>query len=1002
MLAHNDELAQASLLRSVGAADAAYVEVLDPAGRRIGVHASQPHIPPPNLPDLSSVEAGTVFLPLGGLDRRGGVGYYDFLAPVRSPANDAVTGYLRLGVTDRALVAGLRDMLEWLCLVAGAAALLGILAMLVLTRRIVRPMESLTDAARAVAEDRLDVALPSQGRDEIAAMARAFGTMVGRIREYRDEVERGRSSLEATVEARTHELNARARDLARIKERLGLALDGSSLALWDWDLATERIFLSDRWSAILGGPPVETTATVARLAELMHPDDRQHIAEAVRAMVSGETLRYSFEHRVHTLKGEWRWIHSRGRVVECNPDGRALRAIGTSADVTERKTVEDELKRARDAAEAASRAKSQFLANMSHEIRTPLNGVLGTTELLIDSPLSSAQRELAETVQRSGELLLQLINDILDFSKIEAGKLHLEHIAFDLRAALDDVIDLFAEAARRKGISLECTVADTLPSHVAGDPVRLKQIVSNLVSNGIKFTHRGHVRVALRESTTEAAEGGRLRVALSVSDTGMGIAQEAQAHVFEAFAQADDSTTRKYGGTGLGLSIVRQLARMMGGEVALESAPGAGATFRVELEFEPALAPLQLGEAPAHELRVLLATASRDEGALLERQLQPMVGAIERVESAAAALERLARPPSCALLLLDHDLPEAGGPHLARRAKQASATPLRVLVAGDGTAAPDRRMMAELSVDGWLSRPLRRVALRRSLEELFPGAVQDTAPAAGSRSFAGAAVLLVEDNAVNQMVTTSLLQSEGCRVEVASHGNEALERLERNRYDLILMDCQMPELDGYQATVRWRSREHARGLPPVPIVALTANALEGDRERCLAAGMNDYLAKPFRRDQLMAALDRFLSRQPAAARAAAVSVPVGEAPPELPVLDRAALAALEQVDRGGAGGLVREVVEAWIASSADQCAAAAAALAADDRRTLLRAVHTLKSASASVGAMRVSALARELETLAAGADPDMLAPRLARLDDERRRAADALACESLEGRDETV
>ena len=939
--------------------NAAYVELIDSAGRTVLRRALQPHEPPPAVPELGHLAGDTTMLALGRIDRRGDARYFDFVAPVRR-ADGAVGGYVRLGVSDTGLRHDLRNTFEWIFLVTTAVAVLGIVLTLVMTRRIIRPLETLNRAAHEVAEGRLDVEIEVRTRDEIADVARSFQTMIRNLRGYRDEVEEAKETLEATVAQRTFELNERARDLARTQERLGLALDGSNLALWDWDLRSGRVFLSDRWNVILGGTVRQSITTVERLAAITHPDDVPNVGLAVRQMVKGLIPQYHVEHRVRTHDGQWRWILSRGKVVERDGNGRAVRAIGTNSDITQRKREEDQLKLASSAAETANRSKSQFLANMSHEIRTPLNGVLGMTELLLDSGLTADQRELAETVERSGEHLLQIINDILDFSKIEAGKLELEHIVFNVRTVVAEMLDLFAEAVRRKGIGLTCEIAADVPDHVIGDPVRLKQVLANLVSNAIKFTHDGRVGVA---ATVMSREDLNVRLEFRVSDTGIGIPPDVQAHIFEAFSQADGSTTRRFGGTGLGLSIVRQLTRMMGGDVTLASEPGRGSTFRVEIVLDEALAPLDLSGGTKAVPRALIVDPSDDERAALAQHLTRLGVSTEEARTGAEALEHLRSSPSpCNLVLLERQLDDGDGLLVARMLREqveVERRPRIALVSSSASAA-DRSLLAELDIEGWLGKPVRREAVRKLIESMFPGTLPARTDATVSDNFAGARVLLVEDNAVNQMVATTMLQAAGCIVEVAGNGREALERLERNRYQLVLMDCQMPEMDGYAATTEWRQRERASGAHQ-PIVALTANALEGDRERCVAAGMDDYLAKPFRREQLLAMLRRYLRSEDVATP----EPPTPEEPSAATDFDRKALDNLRLIERGGAPGLVVKVIETYIASARDLVESLGRSLAAGDLKELHRAAHTLKSSSANVGAMALSALAKQLESEAA-------------------------------------
>lgn len=669
-------------------------------------------------------------------------------------------------------------------------------------------------------------------------------------------------------------------ELRKSEEQLKLALDAVEEGLWDWNLQTGEVYRSQHWFTMLGYQPDEWEQNVQTKHRLIHPDDRLIMQKRLIGHFQGKITVYEAEVRLLTKSGKWKWILDRGKLVSYDQKGKPLRMVGTILDISDRKQAEEKLQLAKQAAETANNAKSDFLAIMSHEIRTPMNAVIGMANLLLETSLQAEQIDYVQTIRNSGDALLTIINDILDFSKIESGKLELEKSLFDLRVCVEEALDLLAPQASSKGIELICQLEPHTPTQVIGDITRLRQIICNLVSNAVKFTTVGEIVVTISthqvEQTDTSSQVTR-KILFAVSDTGIGIPRDRLDRLFKPFSQVDASTTRRYGGTGLGLAISKRLAEIMGGRMWVESEEGKGSTFYFTTNLKVGSSAWNIShiEPDFTDKRLLLAASNPKLRSCITQHLQIMGLDVQAVESRSMMLS-IMQKNLFNLAIIDIDTQEFN--HLDF-IKQICTIPhqknLPLVVLSYQAKKNVELLPIATEFTAFLQKPLRNYQLHHTLLKIISGTTGSktdnsftkilsyprTAPPNLPTSNTKLAqtlplkILLVEDGLVNQKIALKLLERLGYQADVANNGLEALKAIQKQFYDVIFMDVQMPEMDGLEATRQIRQEPSLHTQPQ--IIAMTANARSEDRRECLKAGMNDYISKPIHFEAIEQAIRKF-------------------------------------------------------------------------------------------------------------------------------------------------
>jgi two-component system sensor histidine kinase/response regulator len=802
---------------------------------------------------------------------------------IRKPVLTGIVGRVYIGFPLANLKASIRSM-ERVVLASIIIVMLIVTLMIALvSESIIRPIRYLTGAAQQLSARVGDTFRPLRvhSHDEIGTLTGTFNSMAAQVFEQHE-------LLEARVRERTEALSLTNAGLAvEIAEReqaqkalresselVRLLLEGAPEAIYGIDTDGNTTFCNAACLRMLG---YETASELLgkNTHELIHhtkPDGSHYpIAECqiYRAFRSGtethvdDEVLWRKDGTSFPIECWSRPIHRAGAIIG---------AVVTFIDVTERKLAEEVLRNAKAAAEEGSRAKSEFLANMSHEIRTPLNGVIGMTDLALDTELTREQREYLETVKLSADSLLSVINDVLDFSKMDAGKSHLDVSDFGLREHLESTLRTLALRANQKSLELLCEVATGVPAVVRGDPDRLRQIIINLVGNAIKFTAEGEVLVKVEAS---AIEGTNSLLHFTVSDSGIGVPPEKQQLIFEPFTQADSTTTRTYGGTGLGLAISKRLVGMMGGRIWVESRPGAGSHFHFTVslppsESSPVEAEILASPEVLHGARVLIVDDNGTNRRILLGHLKHWAMRAEAVDGGEAALKEIAAAQQAndpyVLILTDTHMPKMDGFELTDRIRRSQALKTATIMMLNSGGQRDAARCGELGVAAYILKPVRTSELRGAIARVLGATrAERTAPLITRYSLQDRSdpvdslrILIVEDNPVNQLLMTRLLGKRGHLVKVAGNGRLALESIEKDSYDLVLMDIQMPEMDGIEATGILREREANTGTR-LTVIGVTAHALEGDRDRCLRAGMDGYLSKPIRAKELDELLERHVA-----------------------------------------------------------------------------------------------------------------------------------------------
>ncbi|WP_432735298.1 response regulator [Maridesulfovibrio sp. FT414] len=901
----------------------------------------------------------------------------------------------------------------------GAALLLMLITSVFIGKAISSPLEELQQKFAQAAEGDFSARMDRTSKDELGLLSTHFNNFMERLKEYSDilrdeirirkkaeeEIKSYQSTLEQKVEERTRELHESQRTLATLMSSLpGMAYRHDISEDMNIEIASKGAFDLTGYHSeeFIDNPGTEYRT-------LTHPEDSTKVRnEIMTAIQSGKP--FELLYRISTRNGEERWVWEKGQAVYSD-NGEPEAVEGFISDITDRKLSEEALKnyaedlrmardvqkenalrlsetviqleQAKTEADSANMAKSEFLANMSHEIRTPMNGVLGMTDLALRTDLTPKQRDYLQKIKQSARSLLSIINDILDFSKIEAGKLDLEKTEFELADVVESISDLFATTAADKGIELVVSMAPNVPQRLIGDPLRLGQILINLTGNAIKFTEAGEVVVRVNPGINS---NGRTMLTFSVSDSGIGIEENKLPQIFAPFTQADGSTTRRFGGTGLGLTITRHLVEAMGGRIWAESTPGKGSTFYFTVEFGIGTAPsCNLASTPGdlRGLKVLVVDDNESARQIMLETMESLNFNVTALSSGKQALKELNESVDdpYRLIVLDWKMPEMDGIELTTSVRSNELlrdTPIIMMTA---FGREEIMVKAEKAgVNAFLIKPIKQSMLFDTVMNVFD-LKPDASPslpslACGScefnRKLSGASVLLVEDNAINRNVASGILECIGVKIKTVVNGLEAVVEIKENRYDAVLMDVQMPVMDGLEATAKIRSEEKNRALP---IIAMTAHAMKGDREKCLEAGMNDYVSKPIDTEQLFQTLSKWidpavLTDEPVEASELIVSEQ--ELPASLPGIE-IELALNRML---GNSRLLRTMLRDFDRDFADSPDKLRCLLETDSTEEAARLAHTVKGIAGNFSASWLYSTAGKLEQAINAGEKNTITPLL--------------------------
>ncbi|MFT5466162.1 MAG: two-component system sensor histidine kinase/response regulator [Verrucomicrobiales bacterium] len=851
----------------------------------------------------------------------------------------------------------LRQRIFWVSSIAGVIAL-GIVGWISLP--ISRRIRQLTSATTRIADGDLNTPIEFAGRGNLAPLTLKLDEMRESLRSQRVELDQDRALIHAMMDSFPDEVS--------FKDREG------------------RFLLISHSLAKQFGLDNPSEAKNKTVHDFYSTERAEAIEKAEKELIDGEQVLVREEVEELCRDHQMRWL-SMVRMALYGSDGSVLGTFGVSRDITENKQTEITLRRAKAAAEEANQAKSNFLANMSHEIRTPMNGIIGMTDLLLGSGLTPEQHDYASIAGASAENLLTIINDILDFSKIEAGKLEIDALTFDLRDSIGDTLRTLSASASEKGIELAYRIPAELPGKLIGDVGRLRQILVNLVGNAIKFTPEGEIVLTL---TIEEQTSENLSARFTVSDTGIGIPQEKHDEIFAAFSQADASTTREYGGSGLGLAITQQLVELMDGRIWVESEEGMGANFHFTVTFGLSDEPVEDLTQRLESLRDLPVLVV-DDNATNRQILVEMLGNWRmrptEASSAQEALEILERSEGIRLVITDLMMPEVDGVDLAEAIGRKLEVPILLLSSAGQPPKTDR--LAAVGIKRCLTKPIKQSDLFDAITSIFGVAGGDVSvekvndgPGAQSPALD---VLLVEDNRVNQMVAINFLEIAGHRVTVANNGREGVEAVAAGEFDLVLMDVQMPEMNGFEATRALRKNgAKAKNGQQLPVIAMTANAMAGDRDACLAAGMNEYIAKPIRRQEFFRVIESVLDLS--------ADLVVVDAKPKVessglePAFDSDRFSA----NLGADENLMKDLIGFFKEDSEKFLTETESGLAAADAKAVHGGVHSLKGLVGNYAADRASDLAKRLDEIARSGELAGAAELLDELRAEIQRVNEAL------------